>query len=238
MNPVETPLETDFAATLAEALDRIRAAGGMTDAELAAIEQARAEERRRRLVRESGLPPNAVAEFESSRRDRVPAEKTASAAKWGGCFEQARAKLWEPGALIGLVGGNGTGKTLLATGLGLMWAAEGRSVGYTRLLELQLRLEAAFQRGAKQGSETRADVLAELAGLGLLIVDECGRAGQAETQRNIVFELFEQRFVAGRPTVFVDDRNRDAVAIWMGPSLARRLCETGGFVLCDWTPFG
>ena len=87
-----------------------------------------------------------------------------------------------------LIGGSGTGKTHLATALGLALCRVGKRVRFTTAAGLVTQLEAAQQ-------EQRLDrVLTALDRLDLLIVDELGYLSFSRSGAELLFQVFADRY--------------------------------------------
>lgn len=103
-------------------------------------------------------------------------------------LELARGEWVEQHTNCCLIGGSGTGKTHLATALGLALCRVGRRVRFTTAAGLVTQLEKAQQ-------EHRLDrMLATLDRLDLLIVDELGYLSFSRAGAELLFQVFADRY--------------------------------------------
>lgn len=223
-------------AFLAVALGRLKV---VPDSEIAAADQAVREERLSRLREDAGLPrrarrflaePNQLMKInpDGPRLARLPGQIAwmEKRAALGNKLGQAG------GSTIAMIGAKGTGKTVMATALALnVIERRGASVRYRPLLELMMEFEAA----RKDRSDTsRYELLEELAGVGLLILDECDKGFGTEAEARTVFALLDARHRAERDTLLISHPPEAAFKAWAGPELLDRMNESGGLLTCDW----
>jgi DNA replication protein DnaC len=186
-----------------------------------------------RLREEAGLSKRAVRTLgdRGSPSAAAPQANHPTLNGWQQALERVRVRFGEKtGATIGLIGAEGTGKTVLATALALEWTAQLRSVRYSSLLRLLLALEA----GRNGSGPSRFELLEELAGVSLLILDECDKGFGSEAEKRTVFELLDQRHAACRDTLLISHPPVEQFKAWLGPELMDRMNETGGLVECNW----
>ena len=90
-----------------------------------------------------------------------------------------------------LIGGSGTGKTHVATGIGLSICRLGLKVRFATAANLVMELEQAQQ-------QHRLDrALAQLSRIELLIVDELGYLSFSRSGAELLFQLFADRYERG-----------------------------------------
>ncbi len=193
----------------------------ITDAQATEALVGAREEREVALVKESNLPARALMVLATLQPE--PAQG------WLAARDALRAK--KSGTVL-VIGPKGTGKTVLATDLALARIHDGLvRVHYTPLLKLMLRFEAARQDGSQ---ETRHDVLTELAGVGLLIIDEMDKGFDTDAEKRTIFALLDERHNALRPTVLISHPPYVSFSQWAGSELVDRINETGGRIKCNW----
>jgi len=102
--------------------------------------------------------------------------------------ELARGEWAEPRRNCGRIGGSGTGKTHLATAIGLSLCRPGKKVRFVTAANLVTELEEAHH-------QHRLDrVLAALERLDLLIVDELGYLPFSRSGAELLFQVFADRY--------------------------------------------
>jgi DNA replication protein DnaC len=152
--------------------------------------------------------------------------------EWGRTFDAFRSTLGA-GALLGLVGERGNGKTQLAVCLAQVvirkcfWPAR-----YTTATSFFMDLKATFR-----GESSELAVLEDYAAPSLLVIDEFGKRSGSAWEDNLMFELLHRRYNSLRDTILIDNRTVDDFVETIGPSLVSRMNEGGGLVHCDWPSF-
>lgn len=187
------------------------------------------------LLEEAQLPERALAWVQKM----WPAERAVvPPGPWGQTLVQLSLRLGRGGATFAFLGSQGNGKTAMACALACarMQAVRCR-VRYSTLRRLSLRFEAAQRDERGQRGETRADIFEELAGCGLLILDEIGKGLLTPAETRLVVDLVDARHAAGRDTLLVGNLTEAAFGEWAGASLLDRMTEAGGVVVFNWGSF-
>lgn len=142
---------------------------------------------------------------------------------WRRACDRITQRCREGGALIGLLGNRGTGKTRLACEV--MRAMAPRFGHYTTAMALFLRLRAAC-RGDTPESEH--SITHELASAPLLILDEIQERGETEWEDRVLTHLIDRRYGARLPTLLLANLTTEAFIAQVGESIYSRMQETGG----------
>lgn len=76
----------------------------------------------------------------------------------------------------------------------------------------------------------------------LLVIDEIGLrvrgdAGYSESDSALITDLIDQRYANRLGTIFISNEDPKASFAKLGPSIARRIEETGIVIVADWPPF-
>lgn len=126
----------------------------------------------------------------------------------------------------------GTGKTHLAAGIALHLATEGKFRPlYTTAQRAIRRVKDTWDRGA---TESEAAAIAALAEPDLLVLDEVGVQFGSEAERNILFDVLNERYERRRSTIIASNLLLDAVTVFLGERIIDRLREDGAKV-CSFT---
>lgn len=176
-------------------------------------------ERHRRLYTGSEAERVSTVRYLAERHPRAPREALA----------RATAALASSGSVV-LLGPRGTGKTQLAAGLALHWAAqgvEGRSIRYHRLGDV-----AELERGSFNGKAPSP--LPALRNVGLLVLDEVQDGLATAWEQALFTSLIDSRYGAMLPTVVVTNAAAGALTALLGASAERRLREDGVLLECAW----
>lgn len=141
-------------------------------------------------------------------------------------------KVKELGSCMVFIGNPGTGKTHLATAVGVDLHLKGYSVGYYRLYDLMARIKATYGRGA---TETEGGVIKAISEFDLVILDEVGLKTFTETEIALTYQIIDKRYEAVRPTLIVSNLSMKDLEENLGSRTIDRLFENHGAVLVfDW----
>ena len=137
------------------------------------------------------------------------------------------------GASLILCGTAGTGKTHLACAI----AREAilthvQAVRFTTVGKAMRAVKSTYRR---QSEDTEDDALREFTRPGLLILDEVGVQFGSDAERNILFEIVNERYGAMLPTILISNLALDGLREFVGDRVLDRLKENGGqLVVFDW----
>lgn len=125
-----------------------------------------------------------------------------------------------------LSGNVGTGKTHLATGMVQQVIREfGAMAVIVSAAEIIRIAKGAMVRGADY---TERDVIGELAGLDLLVIDEVGAQKGSEYELGLLHEVIDRRYQLVRPTVVVSNLAANTLGQFIGVRALDRLRQNGG----------
>jgi DNA replication protein DnaC len=156
-----------------------------------------------------------------------------------GAWDQARAAMIEcyrTGGMTLLFGKRKTGKTVLAAAVAVNLIACGRAVVYVRGLGL---LQDLRKNHNENSTETR-ELVRPYYRWPLLIVDEVGvrvRGDEySDSDAALLTDLIDHRYAAMTTTFLISNESeKDTLAI-LGPSITRRIAETGAMIEANWGP--
>lgn len=121
----------------------------------------------------------------------------------------------------------GTGKTHLAVAIALDVMEQGHSALYTSVL----RALRSVKDGFSSTGETETAVVKKLAVPDLLVMDEAGITYETDTEAMILYEIVNQRYEEGKPTIFTSNYNMEELQKVMGARVIDRLREGGGMAV-------
>ena len=206
--------------------------------ENAAIETAREEAKARaaklqawqRQIGESGIPER----FHTRTLNTFKAENDGQrhalqfATSFADGFE-ARKKTGRGAIFLGLPG---TGKTHLAVGIGMQLMKLGRPVLFSTVMRAIRRIKDTWSRGSE---ESESQAVAALVFPDLLILDEVGIQFGTETEKNLLFDVLNERYERRKATLLLSNLLLDQVRAYLGDRVFDRMREDGGDVVtCGW----
>lgn len=144
-------------------------------------------------------------------------------------YEQVRAS--GRGAIF--VGNVGTGKTHLAVAIGVhAMRKHGASVLF---MPVQRAIRSIKETWARGSTTTEAQAVAVLTYPDLLILDEVGVQFGSEFERQVMFDVLNERYERRKPTLFLSNKTQAELSEVLGERVMDRLREDGaGVVPFDW----
>ncbi len=134
-------------------------------------------------------------------------------------------------ATLALIGPPGTGKTHLAAAMMLDAIQRGKSARYTTFRDLIRSLRATWRRDAEY---TEDEVIDDLAGAELLVVDEIGVSMGTEAELVQLFDVVDRRYQLGNPLVLITNLGAPDLRAALGDRLYDRVREGSTVVPCNW----
>ncbi len=146
-------------------------------------------------------------------------------------FDSAR----ETGRSAIFCGKPGTGKTHLAVGIGLQAMERGNLVLFTTVQRMVRRVKDSWRSGS---DESESDVIRLLVEPDLLILDEIGVQFGTDFERNLLFDVLNERYEKRRPALLLSNLTATEVRQFLGERVYDRLREDGGAcVPFDWKSY-
>lgn len=204
------------------------------DQERASQAKREAEERRARWeskVEGAGIPVR----FRSRSFDNFVADSPGKrkaldfAADYGKRFTE---RSYQSGRSALFIGKPGTGKTHLASAIGLAAMDSGHSVMFCTVMRAIRRVKDTWAKGS---AESESQAVAALVFPDLLILDEVGVQFGSDTEKNILFDILNDRYEQRKPCLLLSNLTLPEVKAFLGERVFDRLREDGGEVIIfDW----
>ena len=141
-------------------------------------------------------------------------------------FKQGRSAIF--------IGKPGTGKTHLAIGIALAIMQQQRSALFVTVQRLIRRIKDSWSTH----SETESEVIDAFASPDLLILDEVGVQYGSEFEKQILFDVLNQRYEQLKPAILLSNIPTEQLSDYLGERVTDRLRENGGVVIgFDWESY-
>lgn len=141
-------------------------------------------------------------------------------------------KVLQSGRCAIFCGKPGTGKTHLAIGIGQSVMQRSLIAHFTTVQRAFRRVKDSFR---KDSTESESDVIRLLIAPDLLILDEIGVQYGTEFERNLIFDILNERYEKRRPTLLLSNLVPEEVKAFLGERVYDRMREDGGqCVPFDW----
>jgi chromosomal replication initiation ATPase DnaA len=145
------------------------------------------------------------------------------------CAKLSRA-MTRPG-IYALCGSLGAGKTHMACGLVNEFCGLGRSARYTKAADYIRDYRSTWKMGAGAEDAYEKDYVR----LSLLVLDEWQVRGDTDNENLILLRLIDKRYEADKTTLVIGNHGtQDEFERSIDARVADRICDGGGFILCDW----
>jgi hypothetical protein len=135
------------------------------------------------------------------------------------------------GAILLLTGRTRTGKTLLATGLGLRMIRRNRKVEYNTWMRIGLEFEEAMK---PESERSRRDVLDGLCSPGLFILDEISAGLDSEANARLFRQFITEREGACRPTILISNHSLGEISRFLPETVMSRIEHSDAVIDFDW----
>lgn len=218
-NPVRPDMAKGFMKLAAEA------ARHPTPEQTAADDQER--QRRENLEKNNGVPARYRGAHTHVARVGVPDDAMERYAHTVGCLTS----LFDKPGMVALIGTRGTGKTWMGCGLVMTFCRHGRYALYRDAMDYFLDLKATYDDGAKLDQQ---QVEARYLKPELLVLDEVHERGDTAWEDRMLTRLINKRYADERSTVLISNQDERTFAERIGASIADRIHDGGGVIVCDW----
>ncbi|KAB5626262.1 DNA replication protein DnaC [Pseudomonas putida] len=146
-------------------------------------------------------------------------------------YAEEFAEHYSAGRALMLLGEVGNGKTHLACAI-LQYVV--RELGATGLIvTAEAIMQAVTDSFRSNAGPSKSDLLAELAAVDLLVIDEVGmhtpRPGK-DFMASLLHEVIDRRYQLVKPTILISNQERENLPDYIGPRAMDRLRENGGLL--------
>ena len=132
------------------------------------------------------------------------------------------------------VGKPGTGKTHLAIGIALEIIKQQRSPVFVTVQRLIRRVKDSWSNQ----TETESEVVDAFASPDLLILDEVGVQFGSEFEKQMLFDVLNERYEKLKPSILLSNIPREQLSDYLGERVTDRLRENGGKMIgFDWDSY-
>ena len=186
-----------------------------------------AEEKMKRLALSSGIPRRyRSAGFEEyithGKQDRERAKRIAVS------FAERFDEVSEKGVSLIFTGNPGTGKTHLACAIANKVMKGGRTVSLTGVPAMMRAVRETYRDDPRN---TESEVIASLANVDLLIIDEVGVQAGSNHELRVMFDILNERYQDVKPTILISNLPESHLEDYIGTPALDRFHENGGAIV-------
>lgn len=127
------------------------------------------------------------------------------------------------------LGKPGTGKSHLACAIG-QYAIRNNSA-YVLFVTVMRAIRSIKDTWAKESGKSESDAIAALVSPDLLILDEVGVQFGSDFEKNVLFDVLNERYEKRKPTLFLSNLNKDEIVLFLGERVMDRIREDGGKII-------
>lgn len=130
-----------------------------------------------------------------------------------------------------MIGSVGTGKTHLGQSLVVEMTKAWKDARYTTLSRMIRYVRGSWGRDSEYSEH---DAYAKLTSPDLLVIDEVGVQAGTDNERNILFEVINERYEEKKSTVIICNLTKDELSGALGDRTIDRLRENGRMIGMTW----
>lgn len=133
------------------------------------------------------------------------------------------------------IGKPGTGKTHLAAGIALSVMRRGAIVYFSTVMRAIRSIKDTW---VKDSDISESEAISMFTVPDLLIFDEVGVQFGSEFEKNMLFDIMNERYENRRPSILLSNLSIDEIRGYLGDRVFDRMREDGGkFVVFDWESY-
>lgn len=179
---------------------------------------------------EAGIPDRFVTRTLDSYQATSAGQKVAW--EFATSYAEQFDRVMETGRSAIFCGKPGTGKTHLAIGIALHVMTKGKCAMFTTVQRMMRKVKDTFRKDA---TESESDVIDLLVYPDLLIIDEIGVQFGSDFEKNLMFDILNERYENRKPTLLLSNLTVPEVKVFLGDRIYDRLKEDcGQCVSFDW----
>lgn len=133
------------------------------------------------------------------------------------------------GRSLVFLGPPGTGKTHLACAIALHVMRHHQTAVMFRTVAQAVR--SVRDTWVKGSEVSESEAVGRLVRPGLLILDEVGVQSGSDWERNVIFDVLNERYLARRPTIMLTNLAQDKLPRFLGERVIDRMREDGGLIV-------
>lgn len=175
----------------------------------------------------SGIPPRFLNRLLSNYKSENQGQQRAFeyASKFADEFEDVA----KTGRSAVFIGKPGTGKTHLACAIAQHISRNhDASFRFITVLRAMRNIKDSW---SKESEITEGQAIYQFVAPDLLILDEVGVQFGSEFEKNILFDVINQRYEKRKPTIFISNLPMSELSIYLGERVMDRLREDGGTII-------
>lgn len=193
-------------------------------------EQESKRQRVEHLLGRCGIPPRFADKSFDNYTPANPAARVAltAARKYAEAFDSQSRQ----GRSLVLAGGPGTGKTHLAAAIGQHVIREFQgAVLFGTVSQALRRIKDTYR---KDSETTESQVIETMTDCDLLILDEIGAQIGSEHEKQLMFEILNERYQGMKSTILISNLNAQELETFLGHRVMDRYRECGVVLAFDW----
>jgi DNA replication protein DnaC len=146
-------------------------------------------------------------------------------------FKSLRDAVSNAAPIVALLGPRGTGKSWMACAIVLELCRRGSSAKYCDTADFFLEVKRTY---GSAGKEDQTQIESKYARVNLLVLDEVQERGETAWEDLMLTRLVNKRYQNEKITILISNQSPQEFISRVGESVADRISDTGGIIVCDW----
>lgn len=151
-------------------------------------------------------------------------------------FANNFSKVLELGSSLVLSGGVGTGKTHLSCAIANSIAEKGYTSCFVTVSEI-IRAVREASNWSRSGGKSAQQIIDDYTAFDLLIIDEFGVQSDTDSERNIIFDVINNRYAEQKPTMALTNLTSEDFKKLVGDRAYDRLTHKGTALTLNWESY-